>query len=78
MLALLGSLAVAGLFTVLVLAVWADSEAGGVHCDAAFLGGDERTSPDVQLQGWNWWPPGLKCTVTPRGGQHRTEVAPLW
>ena len=59
-------------------AVWAHSEAGGNHCDSAFLGGDERTTPDVQPLGWSWWPPGMRCQVTPKGGESQERVAPLF
>ena len=48
------------------------------RCDSAFLGGDEGTSPDVQLAGWNWWPPGTKCIVTPKGEVSRAEVLGLF
>lgn len=62
---------------VLLSMVWAHSEVGGDHCDDAFLGGDERTTPSVRPLGWNWWPPGMRCEVSPQGGQPQTKIAPL-
>lgn len=48
------------------------------QCDEAFLGGDERTSPHVQADGWRWWPPGMRCVVTPQDGEPRVERLPLF
>jgi hypothetical protein len=71
---LLLSLAVA----LILMAGWqwliTQGEQGAERCARAFIGGDERTSPQVQAAGWSWWPPGLRCHVTPNDGQPVVKV----
>ena len=58
---------------------WAmgDSEWGGDHCMREFAptGEDvpETAYPEVDVDGWSWWPPGVRCRV-----DGRVEVIAPW
>ena len=53
-----------------------DSEWGSDHCMRRFASpGDvpETAHPDVDVDGWSWWPLGVRCRV-----DGRVEVTAPW
>lgn len=54
-----------------------DSEWGSDHCFREFAApGDvapETAYRDVDVDGWSWWPPGMRCRV-----DGRAEVIAPW
>ena len=62
------------------LGTWAmgDSEWGSDHCWNQFMPrGDpdlaEPDYPEIEVDGWSWWPPGVRCRV-----DGRAEVTAPW